>query len=106
MSGPASATLVVQRPYVPWRDRLRSYVVVVDGKRAGKVRGGAELVIAVAPGSHRVAARIDWTGSGPLDVVVPAGGVAVLRVRPAGGPGEALGQVGGRHSYLVLEQIG
>ena len=106
MSAPPSATLVVQRPFVPWRDRLRSYVVMVDGVRAGKVRGGAELVIGVAPGIHRVEARIDWTGSGPLDVVVPAGGVAVLVVQPAGGASGALGQVGGRHSYLVLEQIG
>ena len=106
MPGPLSATLVVQRPYVPWRDRLRSYVVVVDGVRAGKVRGGAELVIGVSPGIHRVEARIDWTGSGPVDVAVPAGGVAVLAVQPAGGAGQALGQIGGRHSYLVLQQIG
>ena len=105
MPSPDSATLVVQRPSQVWRDRWRSYVVLVDGVRVGKIRRGGEIVMPVAPGTHRVEARVDWTGSAPVEVMLHAGESAVLAILPAGGSAQALEQIGGRHGYLVLEWI-
>lgn len=99
------ATLIVKRPSPHWRDHLRSYVVQVDGVRAGEICSGHELVIPVRPGRHSVEARIDWTGSSPLEVVLRAGESVVLGVEPAGGVARSFDQLIGRHRYLTLDEI-
>lgn len=106
MSTSGSATLVVQRPSGRWRDLLRSYVVVVDGVRVGTIRSGGELVVSLLPGHHRIEARIDWTGSEPVELVLHPGESAVLGVQPAGGAVRSLDQIVGHDRYLSLQRIG
>lgn len=53
----------VHREDWPWRDRFRSYKIVLDGEVVGKVRPGAEEVYPVEPGPHSLAVRVDFTGS-------------------------------------------
>jgi hypothetical protein len=53
----------IQRDGRPWRDRYRSYRIVLDGNVVGKVRAGAEAVLPVEPGPHSLVLRIDSTGS-------------------------------------------
>ena len=53
----------IQREGWPWRDRFRSYTILLDGNVAGKVRPGAEAVLPVEPGPHSLVLRIDSTGS-------------------------------------------
>lgn len=100
-----SATLVLRRPPSPWVDRLRSYVIRVNGVPVSKIRDGGELVVPLHPGRHHVEARIDWTGSLPVEVVLQAGEVVVLGVEPAGGPVRSFGHLFGRHRYLTLGRI-
>ena len=54
------------------RDRLRSYVVLVDDRVSGQLRRGKEIVIDVPPGHHEVRIKIDWTGSPTVPVDVEA----------------------------------
>jgi hypothetical protein len=54
------------------RDRLRSYVVMIDERALGRVRRGKEIVIDVPPGHHEVRIKIDWTGSRTVPVDVEA----------------------------------
>ena len=73
--------LVVHRAAVPWRDRLRSYTVVVDGVRVGHVRDAETRAFEVAEGRHTVEFRIDWARSKPVFVDVGHGG-ARIECRP------------------------
>jgi hypothetical protein len=54
------------------RDRLRSYVVMIDERASGQLRRGKQIVIDVPPGHHEVRIKIDWTGSPTLSVDVEA----------------------------------
>jgi hypothetical protein len=54
------------------RDRLRSYVVMIDDRASGQLRRGKEIVIDVPPGHHEVRIKIDWTGSPTVPVEVAA----------------------------------
>lgn len=66
------------------RDRLRSYVVMVDERPSGYLRRGKEIVINVAPGHHEVRIKIDWTGSPRLPVDVQPGQQVNLVAIPKG----------------------
>ncbi|MGX6601428.1 hypothetical protein ACWKSP_04710 [Micromonosporaceae bacterium Da 78-11] len=75
------ATLVVTRPAQSGR---AAYRIVVDGEVKGKISAGEELVLALAPGKHRIRARIDWTGSPELPVTLGSGATVKLKVEPRG----------------------
>lgn len=83
-----------------YRDRLRSYIVEVDGGAVGEVAPGSEVRLDLPAGSHQVVARIDWTGSDPVEVTVVSGGSTVLRVEPTGASG--IGTLLRKKAYLRL----
>ena len=98
------ARIVIDRPSGLYRDTARSYVVTLDGARRGTVRAGAELVLDVPPGMHRVQARIDWAKSEELVVdVQPGAGVRVI-VEPGGGAMQFWQAFTGQ-GYLRLRQV-
>jgi hypothetical protein len=98
---PMAGRIVVDRPQRGSRDMLRRYNIKLDGKRVGKISRGDQLAIEVAPGHHRVQARIDWAGSPLIDVNVIDDTDVHLTVRPAGNPFQIY-QIT-RHGYLKLE---
>jgi hypothetical protein len=69
MSQSDNAAIVVRRPST-WGLFLRSIIIYIDGKRAGKVRNGQSVLFDVAPGSHAVRIRLDWMKTEPLEVHV------------------------------------
>ena len=93
--------IVVRRRSGGYRDRLRSYWIEVDGRRAGKVAEGEQAEFPVPPGEHTVKAVIDWAGSPAVRVDVGAGEPARLLVEP-GGNAFQLWQVLQRERYLKL----
>jgi hypothetical protein len=74
----------VTRRRAPWRDALRSYVVLIDGKRAGKIRQGATKDFLVQPGRHSLRLKIDWKGSDELTVEVQQDKTASFVCEPGG----------------------
>lgn len=67
-----SAAIVVKRPSA-WGLFLRSVIIYIDGKRAGKVGNGQSVIFDVAAGSHVVHIRLDWMKTKPLDLNVGPG---------------------------------
>jgi hypothetical protein len=67
------------RAAAPWRDRIRRYKVMVDGRQLGTIGNGETVELSVSSGPHRVRLAISWTGSPELEVQVPDGGVATVR---------------------------
>jgi hypothetical protein len=76
--------IVVERP-ITARDRLRKYVIEVDGVDAGRLASGETQTFSVTPGEHKVRARISWTGSREVSVDLAQGSVVYLMVTPAAG---------------------
>jgi hypothetical protein len=76
--------IVVERPRALWRDRIRLYNIELDGARVGKIAPATQLAFEVAPGPHRLRARIDWTGSREISVDVAEGSDVHVTVKPAG----------------------
>jgi hypothetical protein len=101
-----SGILVVVRPPTQMRDRLRAYRIEVDGVSRGEMRPASMLRIELGPGTHRVRARIDWTGSPPMEVRIARGSTVQLRVEPAGNVLQTFTQAFGRDRYLRLTEDG
>jgi hypothetical protein len=104
MASNANATVVFVRPPSRWRDRVRSYRLVIDGQPCGKIRSGSEVSVEVPAGHHVAQARIAWTGSPELAFSVEPGEIVRLKVEPAGDATQALGQVLGPSSWLLLSR--
>jgi len=79
-----TATLRITRSPVPWRDRFRSYRVLVDGAAVGTIRNGQTADFSVPAGEHDVRLKLDWTGSKPSNFDVGVGEVAHFECKPAG----------------------
>jgi hypothetical protein len=58
-------TLVVTRAR-DFEGILRSYVVILDGVRVGRVWRGQTLELKIPQGRHVIAAKIDWCRSDPI----------------------------------------
>jgi hypothetical protein len=70
------ATIRLTRRPSRWRDRLRAYVVIVDGHEAGEIKNGATEDFAVPLGDHTLCLKIDWKGSAEVPLHLAAGEVA------------------------------
>ena len=92
-----------------WTDAARAFKVVVDGETAGKVRRGKSVRVNVAPGSHEVWMKMDWTKSPPLQLELHPGEEATLVCGPnrraLEGRGRAAKQITiGKDHFIRLER--
>jgi hypothetical protein len=87
-----------------YRDRLRAYVIFVDGERVGQVRRGEVVSIDVAPGTREIDFRLDWGRSESLRVDVPDNQVVRFRCRPNVSQSALAAITTGRKRYIVLER--
>ena len=55
------------------RDRTRSYLVLLDGRKVAEIWNTQTVDIAVEPGDHTLRLKIDWTGSKTLTFSADAG---------------------------------
>lgn len=88
-----------------WSDRIRAYRILVDGAEVGRIKESQTLDVELAPGDHRLEARIDWCAAKPLDISLAADEVVDIEVRNTHGP--ALGILAisiWRGRYLTLER--
>src|SRR5262249_24806466 len=64
-----------------YADRLRAYVLLVDGNNVCELRNGEVQEVCVAPGQRSLSARIDWCGSKPLQFAAPEDGTLSFIVK-------------------------
>jgi hypothetical protein len=84
------------------RDRLRSYVVMIDERPSGQVRRGKQIVIDVPPGHHEVRIKIDWSGSRTLPVDVEADQQVDLVAIPKGVQFAPVGDLASKDGWVTL----
>ena len=87
------SSLVLRRASVSWQDRVRDYVVLVDGIEQGRIGNGGEVSIEVSPGTHAIQLKVDWCRSRPLEVRLAEGETKSLACGP------------NSHPFLVLFYI-
>ena len=66
------------------RDILRAYVVILDGHRAGRLKGSGANEYVVSPGDHTLRLKTDWMGSDRASFHLVAGEVAEFVCEPNG----------------------
>jgi hypothetical protein len=102
-SAGCDATVVISRERGGWRDRFRSYVVMIDEKEAGQVRRGQRLAIPVTSGHHQIFLKIDWCKSATLELDAGPREVIELSCAPGGTAGSGLSDVVARtDAYITL----
>ena len=69
----SGSSLIVVRDRRGWRDRARSYELVVDGAKVTTIKRGQRIELPISPGRHRVFMRINWGTSDPVELEVPPG---------------------------------
>ncbi len=68
-----SSAIVVSRDRRGWRDRMRSYDVVIDDEQVAKVKRGQRIELPIASGRHEIFMRINWGRSQSIQLDVPPG---------------------------------
>jgi hypothetical protein len=89
--------LVLKRKW-GWGDKFRAYHVIVDEQDVGSIREGKEVRFDLAPGSHEVYLKIDWSRSRTITIEANDGDV-FLECR-AKGPGRQ-----GQQDYMTFNQV-
>lgn len=100
-----TGTLVLVRSKGGYRDRLRSYIVLIDGAVAGRVRRGGTLRIPLCEGEHTLQLKVAWCESLAWGFTLGHGGTAAFGCAPGGEP-EGLDDLTiGRHQYIKLQPV-
>jgi len=81
-----AATIRIKRQEGAWRDRFRSYKVVVDGEVVGRIGDGGTMEFPVLLGEHTLKLKIDWTGRRELPFSIRSGEVRAFSSCPFTGP--------------------
>lgn len=84
VGAPTNAVIQIDRIH-HYRDTIRSYIVSIDGDRAGTVRDDNSNSFPVAPGQHTVRLRLLWITSPAVTIDVAPGMTARLTCGPNGG---------------------
>ena len=78
----AAASIRVRRDNVAWRDRVRSYQVVLDGTVVGSVKRGESITVMTDAGDHELHLKIDWARSPSVQLDLESEGEAEVRCWP------------------------
>ncbi len=105
-SNAGDATIVISRKGGGWRDRARSYVIMVDSNPVGKIKHGQRVELPLPHGQHELFLKISWCTSRSITFDTQPGAVIEFFCEPggpaAGGLQDALGNTG---QYITLTRI-
>jgi hypothetical protein len=76
------AQIRIVRDAQAWPGRLRSYTVVLDGDKVGKVARDDSLTVKTKPGHHELHLVVDWARSPSLTFDLAAGQEVVIGCWP------------------------
>jgi len=99
-----NASLVLTRRAGGWRDRARSYILVIDDAEIAKLRHGGRFETSLDPGRHEIFLRISWCRSQVIKVDARPGEVIRLHCAPGNAPPLASATIG-QDSYIQLARI-
>ena len=98
-----SATLILERTLGGWRDRYRSYEVIVNGRLRGELARGEQRSFEVEAGEVEVYLKIDWCKSRAVRLIVNQGSGVRLECQPRNILTALYGITFGRNNYIRLD---
>jgi len=98
-----NATIVIRRRASGWVDRGRQYTVLVDRRKVGKIKPGAEATFDVAPGQREISLKLDWGKSKSVKANLSPGQRIVLRCEAPSLARLPLALTVGFKSYIKLD---
>jgi hypothetical protein len=105
--GSDGATIILRCERAGYRDRLRSYQVMIDDNMVAKIKRGQTLTLPIPAGQHQIFLSLDWCRSPSVELDAQPGQVIGMSCEPAGSATEGLGAVLGdaRESYIRLSRL-
>jgi hypothetical protein len=101
-----TATVVISRKSGGWRDRGRSYLVLVDGEPVTKIRHGQRIELPVPGGQHELFLKISWCTSRTISFEAQPASVVEFFCEPGGPASTALPDVlGDPDRYIRLTRV-
>lgn len=99
-------TIVIDRMKAPWRDRLRRYVIELDGEAVGRIGSAESVHLPVEDGEHHLRLTLSWASSPMRNVDVRGDDTAEFEARPGGTSWAAAYQMlFKRGSYIRLDRV-
>jgi hypothetical protein len=98
-----NATILIRRRAGGWVDRGRQYTVLVDGRKVGKLKPGAEATFDVPPGQREIFLKLDWGKSKSVKVNLSPGQRIVLGCEASSLARLPLAMTVGFKSYIKLD---
>jgi len=100
------ATIVISRKRGGWRDRARSYLVMVDDREVAKIRHGQRVEVPIPAGQHELFLKIAWCSSRSFAFDARAGEAVEFHCEAGGSSASALGQVlADTDAYIKLTRV-
>jgi hypothetical protein len=69
----AGSSIMVSRDRHGWRDRARSYDILIDDQHVAKIKRGQRVKLPVASGAQHVFMRVNWGTSESIQLEVSPG---------------------------------
>ena len=63
-----------------YNNRLRDFIILIDGKEIGKIANGETKNFEILPGHHIIKAKIDWCSSPELSIIIDDNETKSLKV--------------------------
>jgi hypothetical protein len=100
------ATMVISRKRGGWRDRGRSYVIMVDDEPVMKIKHGQRIELPVPSGPHELFMKISWCKSRSITFDAQPAEVVEFFCEPGGSASTGLQDVVGHpDSYIRLTRV-
>ena len=78
------ATICISRSSRYWRDRIRSYRVILDDGQIGLIGSGETRDFVIEAGRHDLRLKIDWTQSQTVQFDIDQGELVQFKCQPIG----------------------
>lgn len=103
--GAGDALLLLSRKNAKWRDRLRSYRVILDDDEVARIKRGQALELPVSAGRHEILLEIDWCSSPTVEFDAQPGEVIRFVCEPAEAYQARVAAIHALATYINLTRV-
>jgi hypothetical protein len=104
-AGTGDALILLSRKKGVWRDRLRSYRVILDDDEVARIKQGQAIELPVSAGRHDILLEIDWCSSPTVEFDAQPGEVIRFVCEPADADEARVAVMHALATYISLTRV-